>query len=204
LPDKLPSADELRKLSEELDDLAKQPGRAEDLKKQANEMRERARKLLDQATPQQREELRKLAEQWAKQPHGSSGHQPAPGDSPEAGRGRASPNQGTPTDKPFREERMDLSKANRPDQQRVLADLAPQPPKPGEKEPARATPSSGSTPEAAKVEVQRAADAGERAVEGQAIPARHSDLVRRVFRRMTERAQAKPPETPGSPATNPK
>jgi hypothetical protein len=46
----------------------------------------------------------------------------------------------------------------------------------------------------------RAAEAGERAVEGQAIPSRHNDLVRRVFRRLSERAekQKKPADSGGS------
>jgi hypothetical protein len=220
LPDQLPSAEQLKNLSKVLEDLAKQPGRAEELQKQAQSMRDRADKMLEKATPQQREGLRKLAEQWAKQmggdskspPHGSTTATPsAPGErgprvpgemtrgdgasNHEPGRGAGG--QRAPTSSgPFRDEKFDLSERSRGEGQRVLADLAPDPDAPKGTNPGPIT----VTPAQRRTEILRAAEAGERAVEGQAIPSRHNDLVRRVFRRLSERAekQKKPADSGGS------
>lgn len=220
LPDQLPSAEQLKNLSKVLEDLAKQPRRAEELQKQAQSMRDRAEKMLEKATPQQREDLRKLAEQWAKQmggdsktpPHGSATPKPdAPGErgprepgqvtqgdgasNPDPGRG--SGGRSAPTSSgPFRDETFDLSDRSRGQGQRVLADLAPRPDAPQGDNPGPITvpPAQGRT------EILRAAEAGERAVEGQAIPSRHNELVRRVFRRLSERAekQRQPADSGGS------
>jgi hypothetical protein len=130
--------------------------------------------------------------------------EPSDGQNNQAGRSESANGTSPTSSGSFREERVDLSKTNRPRQQRVLADLAPKPGDTGK--------GSGvitGSGENARVEIQKAADAGERAVEGQAIPARHSDLVRRVFRRLTERAQtesgpAKPAEPSATPETKPK
>ena len=69
---------------------------------------------------------------------------------------------------------------------------------PSEQEKAQGGVAAGGS-SALREEVRRAAAASQRAVEGQAIPSRHADLIRRVFRRFTERTE-KAPEPSAKPA----
>ncbi len=75
--------------------------------------------------------------------------------------------------------------------ERVIAEwYSNRPPATGEHA-ARATPAE---------EVRRAADAADRAIEQQTVPARYSDLVRRVFKRYAEQVATPPPASEVRPA----
>ena len=58
---------------------------------------------------------------------------------------------------------------------------------------------SGSTREQAVQGLREAASGADRAIEQQAVPPEHADLVRRVFRRYLQRAEQGATGTPGTP-----
>ena len=155
-------------------------------------LREQAQRLLDKATPEQREELQKLAQQLGQEPGGgeqaAEGEQtPGWGDEPGAG-GRG------PGAEPGREGHRSQEAWRGPTQ---MVDARGTGKDPGNQErqrvvseifdPKAARPERGSSGPA---EALREATAGaERAVETLDLPREQRELVRRVFKRYNERAK---------------
>lgn len=140
-------------------------------------LREQAERMLSQATPEQRKRLEELAERLG----GGGGAERGP-------RGPVT----APTARPSLE-----SEATTP------VDARPMPTPGAEGETIAQWLGEGgrgnAEPRRLAEGLRRAADGAERSVEQQRVPARHSDLVRRVFQRYMERAAELRKSTGGTP-----
>jgi hypothetical protein len=149
-----------------------------------------ADEALKEMTPEQREQARKLAQEFAKNAGGGgdergpqSGHAGAvPGSEASDHTASSAPRQWQGGTVP-----VDARRPAAPEKQpkeRTLAEWSG----PGDKQPGAPT-----TPGVSDA-MREAAQGAERAVEQQQVPARYSDLVRRVFKRYSEgSAQNQPP-----------
>lgn len=169
----------MERMVRELKRAAEGRSRAQRDMEQSRQMQEMARKMLEESTPEQREEWRKLAEEMERgdreggERGGNAGldarqHTGVP--PPPVGEGETQPV----------DTRRGPENNSRPPE-RVIAEWYSD--KPVDR-------TAGSAPDPGQA--MRAAAAGaERAIEQQAVPPRYSDLVRRVFRRYSEEAAPK-------------
>jgi hypothetical protein len=151
--------------------LARTPEEAAQQEEQARRLADRAQELLEKASPEERRELERWAEEMRREQ-------------------QARP----PVEREFATETVDARGAEPPAarDERVIAQWF------GNQE---SEPGGAGRAEMGE-EVQRAAESAERAIEQQVVPARYSDLVRRVFRRYAERSGLprggdRPPRGPG-------
>jgi hypothetical protein len=165
----------LDRLSEELDRLAESQKERRARRRESEDMRRRAQELLDKATPEERERLKDLAEEFAERNPDRfppSGQRPgAPYDAASETVDARDPDNADPTGP-----EQTLSEWFNP-----------------EGKPVEGVDRSERTPEA----LRDAAESAERAVEQQRVPPRYRRLVREVFKNMRERADA---EQRGAPA----
>lgn len=161
--------------------------------REAEQLREQARRMLEGATPEEREQWRRLAEQMARERRGERG-----GDRPEPGGGDRAERNGmpgggpgdepgdrstnpTPRPLPAGEQATDVIDARRnPSQtpagpERVVAEWMGKGRKPSPQEQA-----------AAASVIREAAASGQKAVEDRTLPSRYDGLLRRYFRRLPE------------------
>ena len=167
-----PNPQGLERFARQLKDMAEDASRSRDARRQAEQLREQAQRLMENASPEDRRRLGELARRLGGQP----------------GWGRQGPRlEGMPeATEPWGEPGavMDArSGAAAPD--RTIGELEPSGPAP-----------LGAAPESLVQGVRDAAAGAERAIEQQAVPQRHADLVKRVFgnyaRRLGEPASPKP------------
>lgn len=190
-----PSATEQprQRLADRLRQLADRPGQAQEQRDRAEELRERAREAFEQMSPQeQRELLERLREQGGP-PEGQMERQPAgqeerplqptplagePGEPGEAGEGPPAP--GTPPRSvdPWEQELMDLARREQPTPDELMRTVAEW------FGPGRAGQEQGPSP---AEEARRAARGAQEAIERERVPARRSELIRRVFERYADR-----------------
>jgi hypothetical protein len=157
-------------------------------REQAERLREQAKRALEQLKPEEREELQRLAQEMKKSPSsGSQGVVPNdnPGDAPgmqpgalPGGGGQGAPVAAAPGDEDVVRVRGGDDGASK----RTLAEWLAKPTK-GE---ARGDATLSGA-------LQEAAAGAERAVEQQAVPSRHADYLKRVYKRYRERAAQTPP-----------
>lgn len=138
---------------------------------------ENARRLAEQlrknSTPEEREQLRKMAEEWARDSRDQRGG--GPGFGPRAATPPAAPTDPAQSQTEPVDIRRGPEAGDRPPE-RVLSELYSD--KPADRTGA-AAPNPGQA-------LRSAAQGAERAIEGQTIPPRYRDLVRNVFRRYAE------------------
>jgi hypothetical protein len=158
----------------ELQKLAESGANSQDSQRQTQQMRQMARKMLEDATPQQRQEIERLAQQIARSGKGGGG--PGNQRSPLAQQSPTAPREG-PT-APVDARRGPANPGDRPPE-RIISEWYSD--KPVDRSTGTAAPSPAQA-------MQSAAAGAERAIEQQTVPPRYSDLVRRVFRRYTEEA----------------
>jgi len=154
--------------------------RSQQSQQQSREMSDAARKLLENATPEQKRELEQLMQDLAKDNPGGLN----PGD-------KSRPITRTPP-RPIQDVQtrpVDArTKPDRPAQgERTIAEWF-------SNRPIDRNAPAGSSP--AAEDLQRAAKSAEQAIEQQTIPARYTDLIKRVFKRNSEQAA---PQGGGSP-----
>jgi len=181
------SPDAIRNLAERFKRLAESSRSEQDQRGLSRELREQARKMLENAHP---DDLRRIAEMMRER--GSADRKPGNGEQPRGPRGApgvAGTDAAPPPSGPRREwdgstELVDARGSNAP--------------RPGEKtsevsrwsgDPSESPGSPGSTAGSAS-RVRAAAAGAERAVEQQVVPSRFGPFVKRVFRKYVERADA--------------
>lgn len=172
----------LERLAKELKKMAQPTGDAARDQQRARDLREMARKMMENATPEQREQFRKMAEEFAKK-RGGEGLEPGAGDGPGDQDGVRAEG---PTVKPYEGPTtpVDARKAtvagqDRP-RERTVAEWYSD--KPVDREGKGVAPTEM---------MREAARGAERAIEQQQVPARYQELVRRVFRRYSEQGGPK-------------
>lgn len=159
----------LRMLQQQLERMAGEADNARQQEQQAQRLRQMAQDLLEKSTPEEREELRKWAEKLQQE---------------QAARRAAS---GTPWSGAT--EDVDARRppeGQRPADERIVAQWFGG--APAERDDAVSRRPVGE-------QIRQAVRSAERAVEGQDIAPRHRELIRRVFRRYSQRS-----ETPAPPA----
>lgn len=203
LPDLPQSDDAIKDLAKRLADVAEKSKNSQRQASDAQKLREQAEKMVKEASPQEREQLERLAREFqremdSRQGDGASPQQPPPPGSgtpiaqnPNSGRGPMSAPR-RPTG-PTATQTVDARPRERRSErgQQVLAEWL------GEGASGQGT---SSTFDGA---VRDAADGVERAIEQQSVPPGYQDLVRRVFQRYTEAAKSPAPSTKPAPATAP-
>ena len=170
----------MKRVAEQLKEMGDAARRTQQSQNDAQKMMEMARRMAEQMTPEQQEQFRKLAQDYTKLQGPGSG----PGDEPMplTLRRPAAPRDAATRPVDARKSPDAQSKPS----ERVIAEWYSDRPidrKPGEAEPA------GPISE----DFKKAAEAAERGSEQQQIPARYSDLVKRVFKRYAEQT-ARPPQ----------
>ena len=136
-----------------------------------------ARKMMENATPEQREQFRKMAEEFAKR-RGGDGKDSGIGDGPgdedgtRAEKGPAKPFEGPTV--PVDARRASVA-GKEPPRERTVAEWYSD--KPVDREAKSVAPAEM---------MREAARGAERAIEQQQVPAKYQELVRRVFRRYSE------------------
>ena len=182
----------------------------------SQQLRERAQKLLDQASPQQRKQLEDLARELAQNNPGNQDRPSAPRDSIDP---TSNPPDGTPSGSPGSQTRspavasravrqpssptqtvpVDARASAREGRQRTISEIISNDQTPRE---ASAT---GTTLDEAMREAAEGAQAG---IETRSVPNDRTELVRRVFQRYQQRAQQTPttpqPAKPKPPAPDAK
>lgn len=162
-------------------------------RQQARALREQAQRALDAMSPQEREELQRLAQQLQRDAPGGSGSLPGapgaaarPGDNPIAPQSDVDrlSQQAAASDQTVRVRGRDDGTSKR-----TLAEWLAKP----------RAPSDSSAPADLSAALRDAARGGENAVEQQAVPSRHADYLKRVFKRYRERAEPK-----SAPKSDPK
>ncbi len=191
LPELPQSEDAIKDLAKRLADVAEQSRKSQRQAADAQKLRERAERLMKNASPQEREQLERLAREFQREMEtrgGSGGEAPPPGEGtplaqdPRAGRGPMSaPRRPTgPSATQTVDARSTEAGQDRRGErgQRVIAEWL------GEGSRGRGQ------SEAFDGAVREAADGVERAIEQQSVPPGYQDLVRRVFQRYTEAARS--------------
>ncbi len=206
LPELPQSDDAIKDLAKRLADVAEQSKNSQRQAADAKKLRERAERLLKNASPQEREQLERLAREFQKELDargGGGGEAPPPGD-------------GTPLAQDPRSGRGPMSVPRRPSGPSATQTVDARPNQQGrDRRPERGQRviaewlGEGSRgqgePGAFEGAVREAADGVERAIEQQNVPPGYQDLVRRVFQRYTESARpgAATPAGSTAPATPP-
>jgi len=171
-------------------------GAAQPDREAAEKLREQARKTLEQLTPAERDELQKLAQELAREStsngsqneprnndqnslSGSSdlGDPTLPGTAPGSVAGGATPQRGVPTSTATDEEIVRVRGSEAGAANRTIAEWMASPKK------------DASAASAIEDALQDAAHGGERAIEQQAVPARHAEFLKRVFKRYRDRPE---------------
>lgn len=166
LPDKLDEK-AIERLAEQLRRLERMDESARRRLSESQALREQAEKMLRQMSPRDRQQLEELAERWGGDPTGSGDQRV---DRPPTREWTG------PTEAVDARPRGEAAKGAR---ESVISEwLAPATP----------GPDTAARREATAERFREAARGAERAVEQQAVPMQHRDLVRRVFNRYTERA----------------
>jgi hypothetical protein len=161
----------MRRLSEGLKQIADQQRDAQKLRRQVEQARELSEKMLQPDTPQQREEIRRLAQDIG----GARGAGRDERQTPLVGKPR--PEQSNPLTTPV-DARQPAAPGRQPHETTVAEWYS--------NKPVQRDGTSTAPPDA----LRQAAQSAERAVEQQTIPSRYSDLVRGVFRRYSEQESA--------------
>ncbi len=175
----------LERLRDQLKDLAGQGKNAQKDKQTADNLREKAREMLDKATPEERKKLLDMAQQFAKDnqrntPPGSRPptQQGTPPDQPgtDGPRGNSDVPPSSLESKPA-QDTLDLRKnasknASRDD--RVIAEWL------GQRD--KGAPGIDTDPADAARVLQRAAESAQRAVDDRLVPSRYDRLIERVYR----------------------
>jgi hypothetical protein len=169
----------MERLAQHLKNMGEAAKNAQQSQESSKRVQELARRMAEQATPEQKEQFQKLMQEMSKV------RKPGMGSGPGGQASTAKP-QKPATLRDAGTQPVDARKQpSAKPTERVLAEYYSDRPydrKPGE---SAAAPMSE--------EFKKAADAAERGSEQQAIPARYSDLVKRVFKRYAEQT-APPPE----------
>ncbi|HYD00723.1 MAG TPA: hypothetical protein VEB22_05800 [Phycisphaerales bacterium] len=208
--DKLPPLEQLR---EQLKKLADQPRNAKRDRQDAQKLREQAQKIWENATPEQRKEMEKLARELAesrskddRHPSGSTppGKETAPQHEPQQARGGAGegngraggpgdappsarPRAGDPGLAPTSTHNIDArSKGDGDAPSRVIAEWLTNKPSPRTGDP------SSQAPAGVADAVKQAQRNAEQAVQERTVPARLTPLVRRFFDRLPAAVGAQP------------
>lgn len=179
-------------LRETIKRMAERERNADRSVEQSERLRRQAEEMLKQASPEERERLERWARSLARE-QGDEGEGPGPGSGP----GPADRPTATPSGSRFRDEPVDARRPARGEQPResVVAQWF------SEEAPDRTAPPGRA---AMEDQIRSAAAAAEKAIEQQVVPGRHSEFVRRVFRRYAERtAGGTSPPTPIPPRNNP-
>ena len=219
--------DGLRKLADQLSHLAKQPQDAAAARKEAQNLNRQAQELLRNATPEQREQLKKWGQQMAKDTAANRDPSPGSGQKPDetppsTGPGTDEKNSGTSEGGPHGPGAHNAGRDPRtkPPTRTVPIDArAPAPPTPAEragkipdrviaewyanKKPDRADPGSGPLTPEAEQSIREATAGGERAVDNESVPTRYDSLLRKYFQRLGERAKASPAPAADAPPARP-
>lgn len=192
-----------RDLARQLRDLNAARERAAGERRNAEELRRQAREMMDRATPEQREQLNRWASGQNQKPGKGSGAEDRLGGSgSEAGSGSSKVGARPAAAPPPGE--------SGPAQRTEIVDARPRPgqkPESNEREEVVAEwlgegLKNGSVSErdrAGRI-LEEATKSAERAVEDRSVPARFDRLLRRYFQRLPEATGVKPPSTPVQPA----
>jgi hypothetical protein len=172
-PDQPPDAKGMERIARELQKAARQGRQPELTREQAERAREMARKLSERMTPEQRDELQRLAREMQNPLPGEGG---GPGSKPARPRMASRPaDPRAAATEPVDARRAPQEKPS----ERVIAEWYSD--KPIQRD--------GTAPAPTPAEAMReAAASADRAVEKQEVPARYSDMVRRVFKRYSDQA----------------
>ncbi len=183
----------LQKLADQLKDLQKKSKDAASNEKASKEMREQARKILENMDPAQRKELQKQLAGAGK----GEGEGNGPGDqSPMPKDGTSPPPEWSGASK-IVDFRTKPGNAAEPGKERVISDWQKDMPD-GQRDASAA----GS---AMEEDIRQAKESAERAIEQQSVPAQHRDLVRRVFEKFNQRVdKAKKSAPSATPAPDAK
>ncbi len=174
-------APSLEKFAQKLRDAAQQAQKSQQSQEQARKMEEMARQMLEKATPEQRQKFEQLAGDLAKKQPPGRGIQPGTASKPNTPGTPATPRDANT--KPV--DARPTKPGDEKKQERVIAEWYSD--KPIDR--------NGVSEAPAGEEMQRAADAADRAVEQQTVPAKYSGLIKRVFKRYAEQVPV-PKETP--------
>ena len=169
-----PDPSAMERFRRQLDRMADRRPGAENQQRNADRLREQAERMLEQATPEERRELERLAREAM-----GEGEDPGlagTGDRPEATGAQAAPTREWDAE-PF-DARGEPSESTPTDGQ-VIAEWF------GDDE---TRPSTGEAATGSGPALQEAARGAERAIERRAVPRERKDLVRRVFERFRQRA----------------
>lgn len=163
------------RLADQLRSLSRDQSAAERERDTARGMRDKAQQMLENASPEERAKLQDLARRL--------GNSDRPSGAP------ATPWRGpTQTFDARPDESSKPIDSDKP-AERTIAEWLSEP-KPGGKGPGGVVPADS---------LKRASESAQEAIENQAIPPQHADLVRRVFKRYAETAQSPAKTVPGSP-----
>lgn len=163
------------KLQEQLDQLAERQQNAKRAGRLSQDLRERAKQLLENASPEDRQAIERWARDQAKE-------NPA---RPDAGAVAPRPWDGQTELVDARERPGHAPGERAPDpSEKVIAEWFSN----------QGVDRTGAAASPAMAEqFQQASEGAEKAIEQQSVPRRHSELIRRIFRRYTDRAEGKPP-----------
>ncbi len=221
------SGDRLRQLADRLDQLSKQPQSAGEARKQADDFRKQAQEMLKNATPEQREQMKRWAQNAAKNRPPQQGNKPSDPESDQS-----SPTGDIPGIQPQSSSKSQDTQGNTfgPGASGKHRDATPaatsrttpvdaRPPTPTErreksrerviaewyadKKPDRGEPASAPLTADAERTVRDAVKDGEHALETEAVPSRYDKLLRRYFQRLGDRAKS-PQDSAAAPATAPR
>lgn len=206
VPRQQPSGDAVEKLAERLEKLAKDQQSAAGDREKARDLRDRAEKMLERMSPEQRERMRQWAQEAQKQqsPSGDPARRSqsrAQGRPDGSGAGRApasSQTADTPrTPAPSRTELIDArtpSNHSTPAQDQTIAQwLGPGGGAPGDRADATAQ----------DAVAQEAVRSAERAIDDRTVPRRFDRLLERYFRRLPDAASSSRQTPPATPAAEP-
>ncbi len=173
-----PEGSGIERLRKQLERMAERGKGAQEQQDTAEDLREMARRLLEQTSPEERQELEQLARDMMGEDDGEGAD--GRGRRSDAAGARAAPEQ--PWDSESFDARSEPS-SDEPGGGQVIADWL------GNDDDQSVASGDGGTPGASSGQVlQEAARGAERAVERQAVPRERRDLVRRVFERFRQRA----------------
>ena len=188
-----PNPGAVERLAKELHKLAESPQTVQNQRRVSREMREQARKMLENASP---EDLRRIAEAMRNQPGGDNTPGSAPRGEGVAGAGDPNDRAGARREWDGKSELVDArdkDAAKAGEKSRVVSQWSGDPSN---------DPRAPATPGEASNRVRAAAAGAERAVEQQIVPSQYGPFVKRVFRKYVERAatQNAPPAATPTPA----
>jgi hypothetical protein len=203
LPGKIPapSREDIKRLADELQNLADSPKDAAARRQEAQQYRKQAEELLKNASPEQREQIKRwgqdLADEMKKRGHGESESSPSTHPNGRGPGNKAGDSIARTPEQPRvgRTNIVDARSRPSPDagkpRERVIAEwYADRPVDPADRSTSTTAP-TGISSEGQNL-AREAAREGERALESQIIPGRFDKLLQRYFQRLPQRAGAKP------------